>query len=62
MYFKKGTVFKRNGKILWVKSGGLLTDFIKAFDCLDHELLTAKLYANSFSFLVFRLIHGYLSN
>ena len=42
--------------------GGLLTDFIKSFDCLDHELLTAKLYANGFSFLVFKLINGYLSN
>ena len=25
--------------------GALLTDLTKAFDCLDHELLTAKLNA-----------------
>ena len=36
--------------------GTLLTD-LKVFDCLDHELLTAKLNADSFSLPVLRLIN-----
>ena len=39
--------------------GALLTDRSKAFDCLDHELLTAKLNANGFTLPALRLIHGY---
>ena len=42
--------------------GALLTDLSKAFDCLDHELLTAKLNAYGFTLAALRLIHGYLSN
>ena len=42
--------------------GALLTDLSKAFDCLDHELLTAKLDAYGFSLPGLRLIHDYLSN
>ena len=34
----------------------------KAFDCLDHELLTAKLNAYGFHLPALRLIHDYLSN
>ena len=30
--------------------GALLTDLSKAFDCLDHELLTAKFNAYGFTF------------
>ena len=40
----------------------LLIDLSKAFDCLDHKLLTAKLNAYSFSYPALRLIHDYLSN
>ena len=40
----------------------LLTDLSKAFDCLDHELLTAKLNAYEFTLPALRLIHDYLSN
>ena len=40
----------------------LLTDLSKAFDCLDHELLTAKLSAYGFYLPALRLIHDYLSN
>ena len=42
--------------------GALLADFSKAFDCLEHKLLTAKLNAYSFNLPASRLIHSYLSN
>ena len=40
----------------------MLTDLSKAFDCLDHELLIAKLDAYGFSLPALRLINDYLSN
>ena len=40
----------------------LLRDLSKAFDCIDHKLLTAKLNAYSFNLPALRLIHDYLSN
>ena len=42
--------------------GALLTDLSKAFDCLDHELLIAKLNAYGFSLPALRLINDYVSN
>ena len=42
--------------------GALLTDLSKAFDCLDHELLIAKLSAYGFRLPALRLINDYLSN
>ena len=42
--------------------GALLTDLSKAFDCLDHELLIAKLNAYRFNLPALRLIHDYLTN
>ena len=42
--------------------GALLTDLSKAFDCLDHELLIAKLNAYGLSLPALRLIYTYLSN
>ena len=47
-----------NGKVF----GILLTDLSKAFDCLSHELLLAKLHAYGFSLSALRLIHSYLTN
>ena len=38
----------------------LLTDLSKAFDCLPHDLITAKLNACGFCFSSARLIHSYL--
>ena len=47
-------------------SGGLaaavLTDLWKAFDCIDHELLIAKLNACRFSNASLTLIYSYLSD
>ena len=40
----------------------LLTDFSKTFDCLGHELVTAKLNAYGFGFPALRRINDYLSN
>ena len=41
--------------------GVLLTDLSKAFDCLSHELLIAKLEAYGFSISALKLIFSYLS-
>ena len=42
-------------------AGALLTDLSKAFDCLNHGLLIAKLNAYGFSTSVLRLTHSYLN-
>ena len=42
--------------------GTLLTDLSKAFDCLFHDLLLAKLNAYGFSLPALRLMQSYLSN
>jgi len=44
------------------KAGVLLTDLSKAFDCLVHDLLIAKLSAYGFDYLSLKLIYSYLSN
>ena len=44
------------------KAFGILpTDLSKAFDCLSHELIIAKLNAYGFSLSALKLMHGYLS-
>ena len=43
------------------KFGALLTDLSKAFDCLNHELLIAKLAAYGFDHKSLNLILSYLS-
>ena len=43
-------------------SGALLTDLSKAFNCLPHELLIAKLDPCGFDKSSLKLIHSYLSN
>ena len=45
-----------DGKVL----GALLTDLSKAFDCVCHDLLIAKLNACGLSLLVLQLMHNYL--
>ena len=41
--------------------GVLLTDLSKAFDCLSHELIIAKLNAYGFSLSALKLMQSYLS-
>ena len=43
-------------------SEALLTDLSKAFNCVSHELLIAKLHAYGFDLLANKLIQSYLSN
>ena len=45
-----------------VDEGKVFGDLSKAYDCLDHELLIAKLNAYGFSLPALRLINDYLSN
>ena len=42
------------------QAGALLTDLFKAFDCIDHELLIAKLYAYGFDKNSLYFINSYL--
>lgn len=42
--------------------GALLTGLSKAFECLDHELLTAKFSKYELSLPALRFINDYLSN
>ena len=43
-------------------AGALLTDFSKAFDCLNHKLLIAKLEAYGFDIPSLKYIYSYLSD
>ena len=42
-------------------AGALLMDLSKAFDCIDHDLLIAKLHAYGFSRSILELIYSYLN-
>ena len=42
--------------------GALMTDLSKAFDCLSHDLLIAKLDAYGFDKKSLKLVYSYLSN
>ena len=46
----------RNGGVF----GALLTDLSKAFDCIPHDLIIAKLEAYGFHIDALKLIHDYL--
>ena len=57
--------FVRKGKRSIDRSkvfGALLTNLSKAFDCLNHDLLIARLNAYVCSLPALRLIHDYLLN
>ena len=42
--------------------GALLTDFSKAFECLNHEFFIVKLHAYDLSLSSLKLLQGYLLN
>ena len=42
--------------------GALLTDLLKAFDCLSYDLLIAKLNAYGFNMPALRFVHSYPKN
>ena len=44
------------------KAGAVLMDLSKAFDCIRHDLLIAKLQAYGFSYEALTLINDYLTN
>ena len=46
----------------WGHFGALLTDLSKAFHCIPHDLIIAKLEAYGFHIDALKLIHNYLSN
>ena len=53
----------------WIKcldkrgyAGGVLMDLSKAFDCMNHELLLAKLSVYGFKKESIKIIHSYLNN
>ena len=41
--------------------GAPLTDLLKAFDCISHELIIAKLKAYGFNLAALKFVQGYLS-
>ena len=43
-------------------AGALLTDLSKAFDCIQHDLLIAKMHAYGFSLNSLHLMYNYLSD
>ena len=43
-------------------AGGVLTDLSKAFDCLNHDLLLAKLHAYGFSIDALKFLRSYLTD
>ena len=43
-------------------AGGILTDLSKAFDCLNHDLLIAKLEAYGFDKTALQFVYNYLKN
>ena len=42
--------------------GALLTDLSKAFDCLSHDLLIAKLHAYGLDLTSLKILQNYLTN
>ena len=55
-------LIEKCGKVLDKRgfAGLLLTDLFKVFDCINHELLIAKLHSYGFDIKSLELIHSYL--
>ena len=49
----------RQGRHLW---SIILTDLSKAFDCLPHDLLLAKLHAYGITYKTLKILSSYLTN
>ena len=64
--FRKGHGTQHNNgrrlQIIKEHFGALLTDLSKAFDCLIHEILIAKLHAYDLSLSSLELVYDYLLN
>ena len=54
----RSAVDNKTKKKFWI----LLADLSKAFDCLSHRLLLAKLHAYGLSIPALRLVYSYLKN
>ena len=54
---KRRTCLDKGGKV-----GAVFMDLSKAFDCIRHDLLIAKLHAHGFSRDALLLVHSYLEN
>ena len=62
LFFKKALHEVKASRLLLSFNINLLTDLSKAFDCLPHSLLTAKLKAYGFDNNSFNLVNDYLSH
>ena len=52
----------RNNKDKGKSCAALLTDLSKAFDCILHDFLIAKLKAYSFSYEALKVMYNYLTD
>ena len=56
----KGLSTRPHSELALVKHG-ITTNLSKAFDCLPHDLIIAKLQTYGFEYLALKLVHSYSS-